>query len=234
MRTRPAFTLVELLVVIGIIALLIGILLPTLGRARESGKKAVCLSNLRELGNGFQMYIDSADGRVPRVNPLPFSNPVYNKQPVAYTSGPYNEFPPLVETMSRELPEDSGVWVCPNDSLVNQDDIRDEDVKTYFSANGLTTYAEAFDTSYDYNARINAFREGDKWIDVLNDARLRAEDRGRPNRLWIFRDHAGFHPTAGEGGRLFLYHDNAVGPWRETEENRTGNQSDADKTADKK
>src|SRR5437660_5232644 len=61
----PAFTLVELLVVIGIIAVLIGILLPALSRAREQSKTAQCLSNLRQLGMGFSMYITEQRYMVP-------------------------------------------------------------------------------------------------------------------------------------------------------------------------
>ena len=68
-RQRAAFTLVELLVVIGIIALLIGILLPTLHRAREAGARTACISNIRQLGMGFVMYQNENKGRFPRQSP---------------------------------------------------------------------------------------------------------------------------------------------------------------------
>jgi prepilin-type N-terminal cleavage/methylation domain-containing protein/prepilin-type processing-associated H-X9-DG protein len=66
-----AFTLVELLVVISIIAMLMGILLPAFSKVRAAGTRIVCKSNLRNLALGFRMYLDGNANVMPPAAQLP-------------------------------------------------------------------------------------------------------------------------------------------------------------------
>lgn len=65
MNKQKGFTLVELLVVIAIIALLMSILLPALGRAREMGKRAVCMNQIKQLGLAWNGYCDDNKEKIP-------------------------------------------------------------------------------------------------------------------------------------------------------------------------
>jgi len=72
---RRAFTLVELLVVIGIIAILIAILLPVLNKVKEQANATKCMANMRELAKNWYQYANenkglSAPGRLPKFDPV--------------------------------------------------------------------------------------------------------------------------------------------------------------------
>lgn len=109
---RNGFTLVELLVVIGIIALLISILLPALNRARESAKTVQCLSNLRQIGLAIATYVNQNQGFIPPyyIN----ANGVTN-----LPQGHIYWFQLLMDSNLLGTPDEYGqkfdqVFVCPN------------------------------------------------------------------------------------------------------------------------
>jgi prepilin-type N-terminal cleavage/methylation domain-containing protein len=100
-KTPRAFTLIELLVVISIIAVLVGLLLPAIGKAREGSRRVKCLANLRGLGMSLQLYQDT-EGKgylLPKVRPFDDGSGTNNNDPslldvmVKYTDvpAPYRE-----------------------------------------------------------------------------------------------------------------------------------------------
>lgn len=72
---KPAFTLVEVLVVIGIVAVLAAILLPVLAAARASGHRGACISNQRQISAAIQLYAQAYDEHFPPVQSIRFQTP---------------------------------------------------------------------------------------------------------------------------------------------------------------
>ncbi|RYG46377.1 prepilin-type N-terminal cleavage/methylation domain-containing protein, partial [bacterium] len=62
---KRGFTLIELLVVIAIIAVLAAILFPVFAQAKEAAKKTACLSNLKQMGTAFALYLNDSEGVYP-------------------------------------------------------------------------------------------------------------------------------------------------------------------------
>lgn len=101
---HPSFTLIELLVVIAIIGLLAAMLMPTLGRAKESGRATACLSNLRQIGIALQLYVQENNNRLP----------VMRDRPLGTNTPPTNAFPSVELVLSNEL-GNVKVLRCPSD-----------------------------------------------------------------------------------------------------------------------
>jgi prepilin-type N-terminal cleavage/methylation domain-containing protein len=119
-KSRRGFTLIELLVVIAIIAILAALLLPALARAKQRGQQAVCLSNLKQIGLAFAIYLNDNNDRFPDRRDLKSSLPG-GFQPWGNSIWPKSAVNPngidpragwAATNFMNECPN-ANVWSCP-------------------------------------------------------------------------------------------------------------------------
>jgi prepilin-type processing-associated H-X9-DG protein len=189
-----AFTLIEILVVIGIIALLLAIMLPTLNKARESARRTACQSNLRQIATGLLMYANDnrhwlpspARGFYPRDDD--WMKPIYADSAIA-----------------RYFPSDA-IMYCPSDSRQRRTEF-DRPFKYSYSVNVLLFGDPGSEPTDDGTAMLGQvyprkklpFKLTSETILVVDECEATINDG-----LWVHFEHA---PRA---DMLAVHHDRHV------------------------
>jgi len=182
-RHHRSFTLIELLVVIAIMALLMAIIVPTVGKARESARKMLCGTNLRSIGQAIQAYLGENHSFYPPMAPMP---------KIEAVSNPLNPRPAMSEILSPHVSGQTEVFRCPSDS------IRDADMAS--GAEPETVYYKWQGTSYEPRPGLSVVSTEGYWMLSQENRALWQSEIGELSelidnaaRIELVREFEAFH-----------------------------------------
>ena len=189
MSVRDGFTLVELLVVMSIIALLAAMLMPALSAAREVSRQTSCLSNLRNINMGLQMYVNDHGGKMP---------PAYvpDEQKAGFTRhvfGSYNKASQEVMyergTLKSYIGSGGDVWHCPSTG-------RGEMLSLVLAGNDIcSSYGYNVDLAMDWTSRgysqnrLGSIQVPEKTLLFCDSAANYTYSWGQPNQYGNLREN---------------------------------------------
>jgi prepilin-type N-terminal cleavage/methylation domain-containing protein len=189
MRTR-AFSLLELLVVTGIIAILAALLLPALSRAKIKARSIACVTQLKQLGVAVRLYAEDNGGRLPAAELLP-SNPTDPQHPLPRINDLLGPYVSKVVNTNVSAP----VFKCPSDH------------DWFFEAEG---------SSYQWNAGLNShlidFGENNRFgAVIISNGVTILQTNGSITRAAestpLLLDYDDFHPRPPKSGKNVVYMD---------------------------
>jgi prepilin-type N-terminal cleavage/methylation domain-containing protein len=186
MRNREkAFTLVELLVVLSIMAMLMGILMPALAAARRVAYKTACKENLHGCALAFRMYLDDNKNIMPTITNMPNLHLIANPIPITSVLGKYLSGPEALK-----CPADKGTVI--GTVFFDNSSQEKKDADCYFREQG---------SSYEYNTGLAG----------ENIEKSRFAQRFGLNEVFLLRDYSAFHGTVGKAGSvMYLFADTLV------------------------
>jgi prepilin-type N-terminal cleavage/methylation domain-containing protein/prepilin-type processing-associated H-X9-DG protein len=200
---RYGFTLIELLVVIAIIALLMAILFPALNRAKEMGKRAVCLHNLQQMMIGWIMYADQNDDKIVCGDAEEYGD--WETKTISYAPGGshYNEWP----------------WVLKDWHRPTEAPLTIEQKKQQIMKGALFRYIKDIamykcETGAKENVRMYAVVDSMNVIQIVGGGAVMIKNRQTirtPYERIVYYDDGGTLDSAWGGFTIFVYKNSNAG-----------------------